>query len=81
MQLTIISPLKKEQYDIAWVEFNTPLGNFVIQPGHAPTAFTLSEKKQFVYCLKSGKEEVVIVNHGIAEITRTNVTVLLTQSD
>lgn len=81
MQLSIITPTKKEVFDVAWVECNTPQGNYVIQPGHAPTIFALSEQKPFIYCLKSGKEEVIMVKRAIAEITRTRVTVLLSHFD
>ncbi len=81
MQLSIISPTKKEIFDVAWIECNTPQGNFVIQPGHAPTILTLSEHKPFVYCLKNGKEEVIMIKRAIVEITRSQVTVLLSQFD
>ena len=77
MQLTLISPTKKIVADIAWIEFNTPTGNYVIQEGHAPTILALSEQKPLMYALKSGKEEVVMVTRAIVEITRTHVTVLI----
>jgi len=79
MQLAIITPTKKELFEITWIEFNTPNGNFVIQPGHAPTIFALSEQKPFIYSLKNGKQEVVMVKRAVAEITRSNVTVLLSE--
>lgn len=77
MQLTIITGTKKEQFDVSWVEFNTPTGNYVIQPGHAPMILALSEHKPFIFALKSGKEEVVMVKKAIAEITRARITILL----
>lgn len=81
MQLTIITPTKKDTLDVAWVECNTPTGNYVIQPGHAPTILALSPKQPLIFALKNGKEEVVMVQQGIAQITRNNVTVLLSQSE
>lgn len=81
MQLAIITPTKKDLFEIAWIEFNTAHGNFVIQPGHAPTIFALSEQKPFIYCLKNGKQEVVMVKRAIAEITRSQITILLSHFD
>lgn len=81
MQLSIITPTKKEVFDVSWVEFNTAQGNYVIQPGHAPTIFALSAQKPFIYCLKSGKEEIVMVKRAIAEVTRSRITVLLSHFD
>ncbi len=77
MQLIINSPSKKEVHEVAWVEFNTPTGNYIIQPGHAPTVLILSPSKPMMYALKNGKEEVVMVHQAIAEITRLYVRVLL----
>ncbi len=77
MQLSIISPTKKEIFDVAWVECNTPTGSYIIQPGHAPMILTLSKEKPFVFALKNGKEEMVMIKQGIAHITRENVTVLM----
>lgn len=81
MQLIIITPAKKEFFDIAWAECNTPSGNYVIQPGHAPTIFSLSAHRPFIYCLKNGKEEVIMIKQAIAEITRTQITLLLNNPD
>lgn len=81
MQLSIITPTKKEIFDVAWVECNTPTGSYVIQPGHAPMILALSEKKPFIFALKSGKEEAIMINRAIAEITRSQVTVLLSDFD
>ncbi len=77
MQLSIITPEKKDNFDVAWVEFNTPSGNYVIQPGHAPTILALSQDQPLIFGLKNGKQEVIMVKRAIAEITRTQVIVLL----
>lgn len=77
MQLQIVSPEKQQTIEVAWVELNTPTGNYIIQHGHAPMALVLSEKQPFIYAHKNGKEEIMMVERGIAEITRTQVTILL----
>lgn len=81
MQLSIISPTKKEIFDVLWVECNTPTGSYVIQLGHAPMILALSPKKPFSFGLKNGKEEMIIIQQGIAHITRANVTLLISQKD
>ena len=76
MKLNIISPFSKKSFDIAWIEINTPVGNFVIQPGHAPMIVTLAPHKEITVCLKSGKQQNYFIKQGIADITRTTVTLL-----
>lgn len=77
MQLTIISPSKKEHFDISWVELNTDQGNYVIQPGHAPIFFSLKAHAPFTYCLKNGEQEVIMIKQAMVEVTRNQITVLL----
>ena len=77
MNFYIISPFEKKTHSVAWLEINTPLGNYVIQPGHVPMILTLSANKELIYCLTSGKQESFIVKQGLIEITRTTATVLL----
>ncbi len=77
MQLHIISPLRLNTHEIAWIELNTSAGNFVIQKGHAPTLLILKPNDEMVFRLKNGKQEVMDVGSGIAEITRDKVTVVL----
>lgn len=77
MQLTIITPSKKDIFNVVWLECNTPQGNYVIQAGHAPTIFSLSSHKPFIYCLKNGHEEIIMIQQAIIEVTRTHATLLL----
>jgi F0F1-type ATP synthase epsilon subunit len=81
MQLSIISPSKKEIFEVLWVECNTPTGSYVIQPGHAPMILALSPKKPFSFSLKNGQEEIIMIQQGIAHITRESVTLLINQKD
>jgi len=79
MKLNIISPFTKKSLDIAWIEINTPVGNFVIQPGHVPMIATLVPEKEIIFCLKSGKQESFLIKQGTIDITRTDATLLLSQ--
>ncbi len=78
MKLIIIKPEDKKAYEIVWAEFNTPEGNFVIQKDHIPTTLVLSDNKEIAFGLKTGKQESLILkNGGIAQITQTEILVLI----
>lgn len=79
MKFTIISPYDKKVYAISWIELNTPIGNFVIQPGHVPTILTLSEGEKITFGLANGKRESLTVKQGVAHITRDSATILLSE--
>jgi len=79
MNLHIIRPLSKEELQIAWVEIETPVGNFVIQPKHAPMVLTLTPGEDITFCLSNGKQKSIPVKQGIVEITRNGATILLSE--
>jgi F0F1-type ATP synthase epsilon subunit len=76
MKLNIVSPFAQKTFDITWIEINTPAGNFVIQPGHAPMVVALSAHKDITICLTNGKQQNFFIKQGIIDITRTTITVL-----
>jgi len=77
MQLTILSPFKRDSYkDVDWVELRTDTGNFVIQEGHAPTILVLKEQ-QVILFKHNKKEKKAMIQSGIADITREQVTILI----
>ncbi len=78
MKFFIVSLLDKKTFDIAWLEINTSIGNFVIQRGHAPMILILSPNKPLIYCLQNGKEETTTIPGGIVHINREQATVVLT---
>lgn len=78
MILTIVSLKGKTEQHVAWIEINTPDGNFVIQPRHTPTIFILEPHKEFVYCLATGKlETITLEESALLSITRTSALLLL----
>jgi F0F1-type ATP synthase epsilon subunit len=78
MELSIITPTYKKLYAIAWIELETTAGNFVIQPGHAPTILLLTPNNNALFCLSNGKQESVMIKEGgIAHIERNSATLLL----
>lgn len=77
MNLIMISPEEKKSMNIAWIEVNTPVGNFVIQRGHIPTVLLLSPHQPVTICLTNGKQESFTVPGGILEVTRKEALLLL----
>lgn len=77
MHLIIVSPFAQKTIDIEWIELNTPVGNFIVQPEHAPTIITLTPGQPVIYMTTSGKEESFIVREAIVQVTRTAVTLLM----
>ncbi len=80
MKLSLITPIRAKQLQVAWFELNTPVGNFVILPGHVPMIVTLSANKTLTYCLSSGKQESCMVHRGIAEINRHTATIIMDEA-
>lgn len=80
MEFRIITPEEIHVYAVAWIEANTPNGNFVIQPGHAPTILILSRGKEISFRLMNGKQEAFFVERGILEITRENATLIVNKT-
>jgi len=79
MDLIIITPVQELIYGITWLEINTPVGNFVIQPGHAPTVLTLAANEKITFCLKNGKRESMPIKQGVVHITRTAATIIMNE--
>ena len=77
MQLIILSPLTKKTFTVDWIEVNTPTGNFVIQPEHAPTILTLSRNNEIIFQVTDGGQEKILVPAGIAHVTRNSLTLML----
>jgi len=77
MILRIISPTYNKEVSIAWLELNTDVGNFVIQPGHEPVVLILEKQKEMKYCLTTGKQESIMIARGIVDIHRTHATVII----
>ena len=74
MEFQIIRPDKTQIVKVNWVEVNTPVGNFVIQHGHAPTLLTLSKGKEVVYELTNPEEQKSFVaDRGVLSVTRNSV--------
>ena len=49
---------------VDWVEMNTPVGNMVIQLGHAPMIIELSQGYDLLYQITGGATESIIIVQG-----------------
>ncbi len=81
MKLIISTPEYHSSYLVAWLEINTPTGNYVIQKGHAPIIMALSPQKALTFRLKTGKQETVTVKFGVVTIDRESATVVMTVAE
>ena len=78
MNLVIISTTESQEFQVVWMEANTPEGSFIIQPNHTPTTFVLSPGKEFVCRYKTGKQETRILKMGgILHVTRKESRLLI----
>jgi F0F1-type ATP synthase epsilon subunit len=77
MKLKIITTQKTVEYDVDWVELNTPVGNMIIQQGHAPMIIQLSSGYEFSYHISDGTTESIMIVQAVAHITRFEVQVLI----
>lgn len=77
MMLHIISPTRSTRVEIEWIEVNTPVGNFVIKPGHIPTILSLIPHAPCIFQTSDGTQETIKPQSAVVEIMRTEVTVFV----
>lgn len=80
MELTVTDRTSTRSFSVAWIEINTPTGNFVIQPGHAPSFFILSASQPLIFRLKTGKQTAINVHRGIIEVGRKRATLIVDEA-
>lgn len=64
MLLTIVSPTSKKEYEIIWIEINTPTGNLIIQDHHAPLVSLIKKQTEITFCFSTGKQETIFLHTG-----------------
>lgn len=77
MKLQIITTQRMIEHDITWIELNTPVGNMVVQHGHAPMMIELRPGHELLYQKKDGVQDSIMIVQGVAHITRHEVKILL----
>ncbi len=79
MELRIVSSAREKKFMVKWIELYTPVGNFVIHSGHAPTLLSLLPDHDIEFQLTTGQRESIKAANGVAEITREVVTIILSE--
>lgn len=77
MKLLIVTTEKIIDYEVNWVELNTPVGNMVIQKEHVPMVVELSSQKELLFELESGQKKSIEISQAVAHITRSEVKILI----
>lgn len=77
MNLSIITPTETRDYEVAWLEINTPTGNMIVQRGHVPMILTTLANQPITFRLKSGKQETIIPRAAIVEISRESTSIII----
>ena len=63
MKLTLVSTTNKQSFEVAWLEVNSSVGNFVMQRGHAPMILLLHHTNQLVIVYRMAKK-----NHYLLKV-------------
>jgi F0F1-type ATP synthase epsilon subunit len=80
MKLLIVSQVSTQEYDIDWLEINTPCGSMIIQHGHAPLIATLVANKELsFYATISGKKIIQLTRPGFLEVDKQGITALISE--
>ena len=81
MILYIITPTLSIEHHIAWLDINTSTGSLIIHQGHAPAVFPITPYSQLVFKLKTGKEQMITVLHGVVHVTRDSIEAIISPRD
>lgn len=80
MKLTIVSPQHKHEYNVQWIEAQTPAGSITIKPDHAPIILSLVGGSEFLFMLDTDeKKRITLARPGFLEITRNSAVALIGQ--
>lgn len=79
MKFSVISPHTIIEHNIVWIEINTPIGNMVIQEGHAPMIIEIEKNSELLFMQENGKQISFMVFQGFMHITRQEIKLLITK--
>jgi F0F1-type ATP synthase epsilon subunit len=77
MKLLLISPESTTEHTIAWIELPAQEGSLIVQRGHEPLVLMLKHNQSVVFKLKTGKQKTIVIQNGVAEIDREQVTLIV----
>ena len=79
MKFSVISPYSTIEHNIVWAEINTPVGNMVIQEGHAPMIIEIEPSSEILFMQHNGKQTSLIVAQGFIHVARDGIKLLITK--
>jgi F0F1-type ATP synthase epsilon subunit len=78
VKLTIVSPHYMQEYMVAWIEAQTPVGFVIIEPEHAPIILSLVAGSYFSFMLDTHEQKTITLTRpGFLEVTRESAMVLI----
>jgi len=77
LNFLIITQTSQKSQPVEWLEIETPLGNMVIEQGHAPLITSLKEGCEILFKPVADSVKSIKINRGIAKIKRDSATVLV----
>lgn len=81
MNLELLMTSSHQSHSVDWCELPAVTGDMVVQPGHAPTVVRLKPHSTIRYLLtRHESPQSITISSGIAHITRTSITIIVTQS-
>jgi len=78
VKFLVISPHSIIEHNIVWVEINTPVGNMVIQEGHAPMIVEIEPNSELLFMQPNGKQVSLVVMQGFIHIRPEEIKLLIT---
>ena len=79
MKFSVIKPHSVADHIIVWIEINTPVGNMVIQEGHAPMIVEIEPNSELLFMQQNGKQVSMVVLQGFMHVTREEIKLLVTK--
>lgn len=77
LTLHIITPVSKITYEVEWLEIDTPMGNRVVFPHHAPLIASLKPRSTISFKVVDGTVETRFAYSGVVEIDRTTANIVI----
>jgi F0F1-type ATP synthase epsilon subunit len=76
-ELEIIKRSGSQKLSVMWVEIESPTGDFVVGPNHAPLVSLLKDRGKLTYKEISGPEKTIDVYGGIFKVSDNHAIALL----
>ncbi len=75
--LTIVTPVSQTTLEVEWLEVETPVGNRIFLPHHAPFIAALKSRSIISFKVADGSTDTRFAYSGVVEVNRTHANVIL----